>query len=688
MQTSLRSKILFLLIFFLPYILFAQNRGIELKKVSIEDYIKEYAPLCQEEMKRTGIPASIKLAQGILESNYGNSKLAQKANNHFGIKCHSGWTGKGYYMDDDAKDECFRVYKHVEDSYMDHSNFLMTRSRYAFLFELDSKDYKSWAKGLKRAGYATNPQYANLLIRVIEERKLYNFDDAKGEDAANKTKEELLADLNNKIYVFNGIKTVVSQPGETAEMIAEKYQLTLRQLLKYNDFENENEPIKEGSKVYLQPKKKKGLHKFHIVKEHETMASISQTEGIKLNALFKKNQMEPGEEPQVGERLCLKRKCKTKPAVKTKEQIRKEYEQRLEEKIRDIKEEARQKRMAELEAEERRKAEERARLLAEKESKDTLTEKEVEEKPVEELAMTIEVEKPIEVEEKLPKDVKTDQVASETKTTDTKENYQSVPTYHIVEPKQTLYAISRLYGVKVDELLSWNQLSNPNLEIGQQLIVKFENLPFVAGTERAPMSSEELKEDLVGNTLYPLYHAVAKGETLYRISVNNNITVGQLLEWNRGIETNNLSIGDLLIIGFDRTAPDVDSTQSKEETSVSEIKNQYHVLKAGETLYSLSKKYNVSLDDLKKWNSGKDFNDLDIGDKLIVGKSETVIENTTPEVDKPETPQKPLFHTVAAKETLYGISKMYNITVPQIREWNGLKGNELNIGQKLIIGYE
>lgn len=684
MQINLRSTVIFFLLALLPFILFGQKKGVELKKISIEDYIKQYAPLCQKEMKRTGIPASIKLAQGILESNYGNSKLAQKARNHFGIKCHSGWTGKGYYMDDDAKDECFRVYKEVEESYMDHSNFLMTRSRYAFLFELDSKDYKSWAKGLKRAGYATNPQYANLLIRVIEERKLYKFDDAKGEDAANKTKEELLSDLNNKIYVFNGIKTVVSQPGETAEMIAEKYQLTLRQLLKYNDFEDENKAIEEGSKVYLQPKKRRGQHKFHIVREGETMTSISQTEGIKLRSLYKKNKMEPGEEPKVGERLCLKRKCKEKPATKTKEQIRSEYEQKLEQKIRDIKEEARQKRMTELEAEEKRKAEERAKALAAREAaKDSLTKEEVQEKSVEELAMTVEVDKPDE-EKETSKDVDTKQEAD-----DAKENYQSVPTYHIVEAKQTLYAISRLYSAKVDELLSWNQLSNPDLEIGQQLIVKFEVVPFAHGTERTPVNSESLKEELEGNTLYPLYHSVAKGETLYRISVNNNITVGQLLEWNRGVETNDLSVGDLLIIGFDRTAPKLDSTEAKEEV-VPEVKNKYHKLQAGETLYSLSKKYNASVAQLKEWNSGKDFNDLDIGDQLIVGKSKATSEVDEKEAEevKEEQAEKPIYHTVAPKETLYAISKKYDTTVPQIKEWNQLKGNELNIGQKIIVGYE
>ncbi|MEX0812384.1 MAG: LysM peptidoglycan-binding domain-containing protein [Chitinophagales bacterium] len=658
------------LLLFLPLLITAQNRGIQLKKTSIEDYIKEYAPLCQQEMKRTGIPASIKLAQGILESNYGNSKLAQEAKNHFGIKCHSGWTGKGYYMDDDAKDECFRVYKDPHESYMDHSNFLMTRSRYAFLFEVDSKDYQSWAKGLKRAGYATNPQYANLLIRVIEERKLYRFDKMEDEQSTEKTKEELLADLNNKIYVFNGIKTVVSQPGETAELIAEKYQLTLRQLLKYNDFESGDE-VRTGSKVYLQPKKRRGQQKYHTVKEGETMASISQTEGIKLRSLYKKNRMDPGEEPMTGERLCLKRKCKDKPRLKTEDQIRREYEERLERKIKEIKDAAKKKKTEELKAEQREKAAELEALQEEEaETKDTLASER--KASVEEIAMVIEVDKPD--EEREEKSVDADQVA-----TDTRENYQSRPIYHIVEPKQTLYAISRLYTVQIDELLSWNQLSNPILEIDQELIVGFENVPFSGSTGRAAVSSEKIKADLKPNSLYPLYHKVLKGETLYRIAVNNNITVGQLLEWNTGVETNNLSIGDMLIIGFDRKEEQSESENSEGR----ETDEVIHTLQAGETLYSLSKKYNVTVDELILWNKNININDMRIGDKIIVGKTPE-----SPVEEEVEETKKSIYHTVAKGETLYAISKKYDVSVQQLIEWNKFKSNELSVGQKIIVGYE
>ncbi|NMC39473.1 MAG: glucosaminidase domain-containing protein, partial [Bacteroidales bacterium] len=141
-------------------------------------YIQSYKDLAVSEMKRTGVPASITLAQGMLESDYGRSTLARMANNHFGIKCHNDWKGQTVRQHDDRRNECFRKYRKVEDSFYDHSDFLRSGSRYSFLFDLDPRNYKAWAHGLKKAGYATNPDYANLLIKKIEENKLYLFDDS------------------------------------------------------------------------------------------------------------------------------------------------------------------------------------------------------------------------------------------------------------------------------------------------------------------------------------------------------------------------------------------------------------------------------------------------------------------------------------------------------------------------------
>ena len=169
-------SLLFTFTFLLSTLLFAQAGS---KRMTRAEYIATYKDDAIEEMQRTGIPASITLAQGILESGDGNSALARYAKNHFGIKCHSDWKGPTFTMDDDAKDECFRKYRKVIESYKDHSAFLTGRNRYAFLFELKITDYKGWAKGLKKAGYATNPKYPDLLIGIIEKNELYKFDDPK-----------------------------------------------------------------------------------------------------------------------------------------------------------------------------------------------------------------------------------------------------------------------------------------------------------------------------------------------------------------------------------------------------------------------------------------------------------------------------------------------------------------------------
>ena len=170
------------------------------------DYIQMYKGISMKEMRRSGIPASITLAQGILESRSGNSRLAIKANNHFGIKCHSSWSGKKIYGDDDKKHECFRVYKNAQESFIDHSKFLTSQERYAFLFKLRKKDYKGWAHGLKKAGYATNPKYPRLLIDLIEKHKLYQYDSGGGGTIASSTDE--------LIIVFNGVNIMIPEEGD------------------------------------------------------------------------------------------------------------------------------------------------------------------------------------------------------------------------------------------------------------------------------------------------------------------------------------------------------------------------------------------------------------------------------------------------------------------------------------------
>jgi LysM repeat protein len=252
------------------------------QEISRKEYIEKYSSLAIIQMHQYKIPASITLAQGILESNHGNSRLATKANNHFGIKCH-GWEGKKIFADDDKKNECFRNYKNVLESFVDHSLFLNKYSRYEFLFDYKITDYKSWAKGLKKAGYATNSKYPELLIKIIEENKLYQFD-------REKIDKNLISGKRNIYMHPNKIKYVISQNQETYEKIAKSLNIKLKQILKYND-DNKLSVLKVGTKVFIQPKRNRSKQRTHVVNKGEDLRSISQTYGIKMKSLKKRNEL-------------------------------------------------------------------------------------------------------------------------------------------------------------------------------------------------------------------------------------------------------------------------------------------------------------------------------------------------------------------------------------------------------------
>ncbi len=284
------------------------------KRITREEYIETYKDDAIREMHRSGIPASITLAQGILESGDGNSPLAVYGKNHFGIKCHKGWSGKSMRLDDDEKNECFRKYNDVYDSYRDHSEFLTTRGRYSFLFDLKITDYKGWAKGLKKAGYATNPKYPQLLIDLIERHKLYEYD-SYGKVPPKKLRKDrtstplAVAKHNRTIKLHNHIKYIVAREGDTFYRITQDFDMNLWQIFKYNDL-NKTDVLKVGDIIYLQPKKNKSKEKFHIVKAGETMRDISQLYGVKLKKLYKKNNLIIGTQPNVGDKISLKKKIK------------------------------------------------------------------------------------------------------------------------------------------------------------------------------------------------------------------------------------------------------------------------------------------------------------------------------------------------------------------------------------------
>ena len=282
-------------------------------------YISQYSELAVSEMRRSGIPASITMAQAILESNIGRSDLATVANNHFGIKCHVAWEGKRFYYDDDEKDECFRVYENPVESFRDHSIFLLTRDRYKGLFDLDPLDYKAWARGLKSAGYATNPRYAPMLIKIIEEEKLYQLDKyISPASSRNSTdsdvpttvhEQEHMPSTHTQIPHFNRnrIEFVIVGRGETVRSLTEKLNMLKWEIRKYNELER-GEEIREGIIIYLQPKRKRAAKGFstHIVKRGESVYSISQHFGVKTKWIRKRNNLRETDVLRAGEKISLR----------------------------------------------------------------------------------------------------------------------------------------------------------------------------------------------------------------------------------------------------------------------------------------------------------------------------------------------------------------------------------------------
>lgn len=302
-----------------------------------EAYIKRFAKIAVEEMHLHKIPASITLGQGLLETADGQSELAKNANNHFGIKCKETWTGETYRYTDDAYMECFRKYANADDSYRDHSQFLLTRKHYAPLFLLGEKDYKSWAYGLKKSGYATNPKYPQILIGKIERYNLQNFDNLQVEEVENYL-DSIYPHLKGTTFNTNPIAVEKPEPkiietkvteieiptyeriknhknsnliyieilsNETLQAVSDKFQIPVEKLKEYNDIDD-NTIITSGQILFLERKKTQGTKRFQIAEKDETMYTISQNEGILLEALYKINKMKKGQEPKIGQVIHLK----------------------------------------------------------------------------------------------------------------------------------------------------------------------------------------------------------------------------------------------------------------------------------------------------------------------------------------------------------------------------------------------
>lgn len=425
---------------------------------TIEQYINTYKDIAIEEMQRTGVPAAIKLAQGIHETLAGTSDLVKMSNNHFGIKCKDTWTGPSVKHDDDLRNECFRKYKTAEESYRDHSNFLKSSSRYSFLFNLNPTDYKAWAYGLKKAGYATNPKYPQIIIKLIEDYHLEDYTliamgkmkpkedevitkaEPVNPQQQNKTlvtasrttepvfveqpqsgpvksemkiQENKVAGLKSQAAVvtskpdyptgefkINETRVIFAKKGTPLLAIAQQYNISLSWLYDFNDLP-QTESLEKDQLVYLQRKRKTGKDETHIVKPGESLYDIAQQEAIRLESLLEYNMLTNEMQPAIGEQLYLRVKAPSRPKLALKENY----------------------------------------------SLTSLPEA---------VAMNANT-------------VTTFNSQSNSGYEDRAEKQNTAPIVYIVQPKETIWAIAQKYKVSVDALVTWNQLQAQDLKAGQRI---------------------------------------------------------------------------------------------------------------------------------------------------------------------------------------------------------------------------
>ena len=382
-------------------------------------YINAYRDLAVREMQRSGVPASIKLAQGILETEAGRSDLVLRSNNHFGIKCKSSWTGEKVYHDDDARGECFRKYSAAEDSWKDHSDYLRSQPRYASLFSLDPTDYKGWAHGLKRAGYATNPRYPQILIKYIETYGLNDYTEialgrmapkadmaisgpGAGVDAnpVSGPKAGPQAEQAGSVaatprpepsypsgeFRINDTRVIFAEAGSSMLSMATDRNIRLSWLIDFNDLPEGTDVLEKGQLIYLQRKRRHGQQEFHEVAAGETLHEISQREAIRLESLMSYNHLSPGMQPAAGTKLYLQRKAPERPAL----------------------------------------AEARPVLSA---------------------------------------------GAAESTADSTAPARESQEIRHIVQAKETLFSLARKYDVGLEQIKAWNRLEGEDLKVGQELVI-------------------------------------------------------------------------------------------------------------------------------------------------------------------------------------------------------------------------
>ncbi len=487
--------------------------------MSTRQYIDSFKFVAMQEMRAHGVPASITLGQGVLESASGNSKLAKNCNNHFGIKCRSNWTGKFCLADDDAKDECFRGYETAFDSYRDHSLFLKGGKRYFLLFELSATDYKGWANGLREAGYATNPNYGNILIGVIEKYRLSQYDSMVvfGEDFYSPG-----VATNTAPVEVNGIQAIMAKPGETPEQVAARYNMSTWQIYKYNDI-SKGDMLSPGEIIYLKPKRRRSFENNHTVKNGETMREISQKYGVKVKHLYKLNRLEPGLEVRPGEVINLKEKRDVPPAILERN------------------------------------------------------------------------DNPNQVNA-------VDLILNQRTAT---QGGQSKGTVYEVQAGETLQDIAQRMNVSALDLARWNNLDGYSVAAGQILVLR----PNVKMSEETQVDYRNFMSNN-GAASAPRTHIVIRGETLFSIARLYRLSVDSLTAWNQ-LEGKPLMVDRKLYLQRVGGASPAKSNNNAGQFDA------YHFVQPGETLYSISRKYAISVEEIKAWNRLEN-NQIEVGQRLQV----------------------------------------------------------------------
>ncbi len=438
-----------------------------------EAYIEEYREIAVQEMERAGVPASIKLAQAILESDFGRSDLAKRANNHFGIKCGANWDGREFYKEDDDYDakgklikSCFRVYRSPEASFIAHSEFLRDptkEERYGFLFRLNPTDYKSWARGLKTAGYATAATYHDRLINIIETYKLHQYDRLGQAPVADVTVPGRPA---APLGYNNDVRFVLSADNETVSTIARRTDVSLNQLIRFNEHLSDGEQrLEEGTMVYLQPKRNayRGRAAQHFVAEGETMFDISQAYGIKLAQLLRRNRMDKGMEPAAGQPVKLRgSKVKQRPVLQSEAPPQPFNDVRLD--MEEVPEKLPVAPPANAPSSVSPEREPAIRPAAPKPEQS----QQPAPAPVNSIPPAPEPTPPAAIP---PAPVRPEEPKSEPRPETPVPQLQQ-PVYHVVDRGDTLWNISQRYGTTVAAIRGLNNLNNDNIQLGQRLRVK------------------------------------------------------------------------------------------------------------------------------------------------------------------------------------------------------------------------